>query len=146
MGASQNLDGDVMDLFICSPAEIDAAWRNGAHKLSEACKRASREITPDQLKMLLARGERTLIGCREGVEVKGWAAIQVQQLPNIRVLHIYSIYAPGCTSVEMFARLKDYARANGCSAIRGAADDAVARLWERRFNAQKLYHIMEFDV
>lgn len=135
-----------MELFQCTPAQIDQAWADGAHQLAEACKLASREITVDQLKMMLARGERTLIGVRDGSHVKGWAAIQVQQLPNIRTLYVYSIYAPGATGPEVFAQLKQYARANGCSVIRGACNEAVARLWARRFDAKPLYQIMEIEV
>lgn len=135
-----------MELFQCSPADIDHAWSNGAHKLSEATKWASREITPDQLKMLLARGERILIGARDGTEVKGWAAIQIQQLPNIRVLYVYALYAPGAATIEIFDKLKQYAKANGCTSIRGACGDAVSRLWIRKFSAKKLYQIMEMDA
>lgn len=135
-----------MELFQCTPAQIDQAWLDGAHNLSEACKLASREITIDQLKMLLARGERTLIGVRDGAIVKGWAAIQVQQLPNIRTLYVYSVYAPGATGPGVFDQLKQYAKANGCSVIRGACNEAVSRLWVRRFDAKPLYTIMEIEL
>ena len=114
--------------------------------LSEACKLASREITVDQLKMLLARGERILIGVRDEERIKGWAAIQVQQLPNIRVLYIYSIYAPGATGPVVFEELRKYARANGCTTIRGACNEAVSRLWARRFSAKPIYTVMEIEV
>lgn len=135
-----------MELFICTPAEIDRAWADGADKLSLATKWAAREITPDQLKMMLARGERTLIGARDEGGVKGWAATQVQQLPNLRTLYIYAIYAPGITSVEVFAKLKEYARSQGCSVIRGACSEAVGRIWSRKFSAKPLYTIYELEV
>jgi hypothetical protein len=97
--------------------------------------------------MLLSRGERTLLGARDADgEIHGWAAVQVQQLPNIRVLHIYSIYAPGATTDDLFDKLKAYARANGCTTIRGACSEAVGRIWERRFNAQRLYTIFELET
>jgi hypothetical protein len=134
-----------LELFQCQPAEIDKAWREGAHKLSEACKWASREITPDQLKMLLARGERVLIGMREDGEVKGWAAVQVQQLPNIRILYLYSLQGAGVCSEEGFVLLKQYAEANGCSAIRGAVRASVMRL-ARKFGATELYTTCEFAL
>lgn len=135
-----------MELFICTPAQIDQAWSDGANKLEEACKLASREITIDQLKMLLSRGERTLLGVRDETGIKGWAAIQIQQLPNIRVLYVYSIYAPGATGPRVFEQLRQYAKANGCSGIRGACNEAVSRLWARRFDAKPLYTIMEIPV
>lgn len=135
-----------LQLFQCTPAEIDKAWREGAHRLSEACKWASREITPDQLKFLLSRGERVLIGARDNEGVKGWAAVQVLQLPNIRVLHIYSLQGKGVCSAEGFELLKQYAQANGCSSIRGAVRASVMRMLRQRFGAQELYATAEIPV
>ena len=42
--------------------------------------------------------------------------------------------------------LADLARAEGCSSIRGACVEQVARLWERKFQARRLYQTMEIDV
>lgn len=135
-----------LELFQCQPAEIDRAWKEGAHRLSEACKWASREITPDQLKMLLARGERTLIGARDETgAVAGWAAVQVQQLPNIRILYIYSLAGSGVASQEGYALIKQYAQANGCSAIRGAMRASMVRL-ARKFGATELYTTCEIAL
>jgi len=55
-----------MELFQVPASHIDAAWRDGARLLEQACKRADREVTADQLKFLLARGERTLLGLADG--------------------------------------------------------------------------------
>lgn len=134
-----------MELFQCQPAEIDRAWRDGANTLAEATKWAAREITPDQLKMLLARGERVLIGARDETGVKGWAAVQVQQLPNIRILYIYAMAGKGICSAEGFALLKDYATAHGCSSIRGAMRASMVRL-AQKFGAKPLYMTCEIEV
>lgn len=129
------------------PAFIDRAWKDGAHMLSEAVKWAASEVTPDQLKMLLSRGERTLLSAvdRLGARV-GWAAVQVQQLPNIRVLYIYSMWAPGVTSPDVWAQLADYARGQGCSSIRGACRPSMVRLLTQRFGAKALYTTCEIDL
>lgn len=135
-----------MNLLKVSPAHVDRAWADGAHMLAEACKWADDEITPSQLKMMLARNERQLIALEDSGTMVAWAAVQVQQLPNIRVLYVYAIYAPGSTGPEAFSLLSDLARAEGCSEIRGACSDAVARLWERRFGARKAYQIMRVPL
>ena len=135
-----------MKLLHIPAQHIDRAWRDGAHNLAAACKWASREVTPDQLKMMLARGERTLLGLEVEGKFVAWAAVQVQQLPNIRVLYVYSIYAPGSTGPEAFRLLADTARAEGCSSIRGACVEQVARLWERKFKATRLYSVCEVEV
>jgi hypothetical protein len=135
-----------MKLVHVPPAHIDRAWEDGAKNLSEACKWASREVTPDQLKMLLSRGERQLLALDVEGQKVAWVAVQVQQLPNIRILYVYSIYAPGSTGPEAFNLLADLARAEGCSSIRGACSEQVARLWERRFKAKRLYSICEIEL
>ena len=134
-----------MVLFECKPADIDRAWRDGAHVLSEATKWAAREITADQLKMLLSRGERTLIGARDDSGVKGWAAVQVQQLPNIRVLFVYCMAGRGICSPQGFGLLTQYAVAHGCTSIRGAQRAAMIRL-SQKFGAKVLYSVIEIEV
>lgn len=135
-----------MNIVVVSPAHVCNEWGRGAHRLSEACEKSAGEITADQLKMILARGERVLLAAQEDGVSKAWAAIQIQQLPNIRVLYVYSIYAPGATGPDVFDKLADIARKEGCSEIRGAANDAVAKLWERRFGAEKLYQTVRIKV
>lgn len=133
-----------MELFQCRPDEIDRAWRDGASKLAEATKWAAREITPDQLKMLLSRGERTLIGCREDNKVIGWAAVGILQLPNIRVLHVYALQGRMVCTPEVMALLQKYADANGCSSIRGAVRPSMARLLSKVVNAKPIYTTVEW--
>lgn len=134
-----------MELFQVQPHEIDHAWRNGADQLGEACKFALREVTPDQLKFLLARGERTLIGIRDNGKVTGWGAVQVHQLPNIRVLYIYSMAGKGLVSFEAFKLLKEYAKANGCTTIRGSCRPSMVRFL-KKYGAQPLYQTIEMEA
>lgn len=133
-----------MNLFQVPVPMVDKAWRDGASILGEAALKSGGEITPDQLRLILVRGERTLIGVQDGERISGWAAVEVQQLPNLRVLYVYAI--AGTTGAESFDLLKQYALANGCSVVRGSCNDAVCRLWERKFKAHKVYTTMEFEV
>ncbi len=135
-----------MQLFQCRPQDIDAAWKDGASALAEATKWASREVTPDQLKMLLARGERILIGARdEDGKVLGWAAVQVSQYPNIRVLHVYAMQGKGIVSREGFALLREYAAHHGCASIRGCVRPSMERLL-LKLGAQPVYTTVELEV
>lgn len=134
-----------MELFECSPAEIDRAWRDGAHRLSEACKWAAREVTTDQMKMLLSRGERTLIGARDETGIKGWSAVQVQQLPNIRVLHIFAMAGTGICNMATLTLLKNYANSHGCTSLRMACRPAMVRLLAR-LGAKPIYQILDMEV
>jgi hypothetical protein len=133
-----------MHLTIVPPAFIDRAWKEGASNLALACDRAREEITGDQLKLILSRGERQLARLAEADEAIGWAVITDQQLPNIRALYVWSLYAPG-HSLDMYDQLKRVALETGCSVIRGAVDEANERLWQR-VKAQKVYSVYQIEV
>lgn len=137
-------------LFAVPPAQIDLAWRDGAHHLSEAAEKSAGEVTTDQLKMLLARGERRLLGVRDLARPEdkpaAWAAVSALQLPNMRCLYIYAIWAPGATGDAVMAELRKFALSEGCLKIRGACGDSITRLWERRFAARRVYTIVEIDA
>jgi hypothetical protein len=128
------------------PALIDKAWRQGASKLGEACDTSDGDITGDQLKMILSRGERTLLAMTRGESVDGWGVVTVDQLPNIRVLFVSAMYAPGARFQEFFEQLRLYADANGCSEIRCAADAVRARLYQIKCGFKPMRTILKVDV
>lgn len=144
MGAMPILDGELMHLTVVPPAFIDRAWKEGASQLALACDRAKEEITGDQLKLILSRGERTLVRLAEDEKAIGWAVIDTQQLPNLRALYVWSLFAPG-HSLDMYDQLKRVALEAGCSVIRGAVDEANERLWQR-VKAQKVYSVYQIEV
>lgn len=120
-------------------SHIDKAWRDGAHHLAEACAASGGEITGDQLKMILSLGERTLVQMqRDGLAV-GWGVVRADQLPNVRVLFVTDMWAPGAAFAEFFDELKKYAEANGFSEIRCAAGPAQARLYQAKCGFEPVY-------
>lgn len=133
-----------MHINVVPPAFIDRAWKEGASDLALACDRAKGEITGDQLKMILARGERTLIRLAEGEKAIGWAVVSADQYPNLRALYVWSLFAPG-HSLDMYDQLKRVALDAGCSVIRGAVDEANERLWQR-VKARKVYSVYQIEV
>lgn len=122
---------------------VDRAWRDGAHMLGEACKTSGGEITGDQLKLLLSRGERTLISMDREGETTGWGVVRVDQLPNCRVLMVTDMYAPGAGFGEFFGALKGFAEQLGCSRVRCAAKPAQARLYKQVCGFEPVYTILE---
>lgn len=137
-------------LFTIAPEHIDRAWRDGAHNLAHAVKLATGECTADQLKYKLAKGEHILLHIRDEndtcLERGAWLAVHFIQCPNVRLLHIAAIYAPGATADAAFDMLKAYAVQGGASAIQGACNDAVAKLWAKRFDFKQAYKIMRCEL
>lgn len=133
-------------LLTVNTSHIDQAWKDGAHTLSQACDVSGGEITGDQLKMLLSRGERTLLAMRNGEETVGWGVVRVDQLPNLRVLFITDLVAPGAHFESFFDAIKQLAAAWGCSRIRCAAGPVQARLYRIKCGFQPVYQILEVQT
>jgi len=132
-------------LIVIPPSHVDFAWRDGASCLADACKLVD-EITGDQLKMILARGERTLIVMRKDDKNVGWGCIRVDQLPNIRVLHITDLVAPNGHFEEFFAEIKTIAEGMGCSRVRCSALPPQARLYKMKCNFLPVYETLEIKI
>lgn len=132
----------MIELVPIKASHIDQAWKMGAHNLSKACDASGGEITGDQLKMLLSRGERELISMVRDGEVAGWGVIRVDQLPNMRVCMVTDMYAPHGGYPEFLKLLREWAGSVGCSRVRCAAKPAQARLYARA-GFEPVYTILE---
>jgi hypothetical protein len=122
---------------------IDQAWfKEGASCLSKACETSGGEITGDQLKLLLSRGERILLKLDDEGTV-GWASVRIDQLPNFRVFHVCELTA----EMGQFHRFMDEAKAMaqslGCSRVRCSAKPAQARLYKMKCKFQPVYETLE---
>lgn len=127
------------------PQFVDFAWADGANCLAEACSLVD-EVTGDQLKMILSRGERTLVRLDEDGKTIGWGAIRVDQLPNIRVLHITELVAHNAHFERFFEQIKLAAKKMGCSRIRCSTKDSQARLYRMKAGFQPVYTTLEVKL
>ena len=134
-----------MTLTPIQASHIDAAWAAGASALAKACDTSGGEITGDQLKMILSRGERTLIRM-DADKTVGWGVVRVDQLPNMRVLFITDLVAPHGHFETFFTSIKELAASLGCSRVRCAAKPAQERLYKMKCQFQPVYTILEVLV
>ena len=135
-----------MQLWPVPAEQIDRAWRDGASCLSEACDVSGGEITGDQLKMLLSRGERTLLALHDGAATIGWGVVRVDQLPNLRTLFVTDLVAHNAHFERFFEALKTMADSLGCSRVRCAAGPVQARLYRMRCGFKPVYTILEVEI
>ena len=135
-----------MRLIPVPHTHVDRAWKEGASCLARACDTSGGEIEGPQLKMLLARGERTLIRMDAEGDTVGWGVVRVDQLPNMRVLFVTDLVAPHGHFERFFAALTDLAVTHGCSRIRCAAKPAQARLYSMKLAFKPVYSILEKEV
>ena len=146
MGAVQKPDRQLMQLTPVPASHIDLAWKEGASCLAEACNTSGGEITGDQLKMILSRGERTLIRMDAEDGTRGWGVVRVDQLPNLRVLFVTDLVAHNGRFQEFFGAIKEMARSLGCSRVRCAAGPAQARLYRMKCDFKPVYQILEVST
>lgn len=142
MAAMSLPDGELMELHSVPASHIDRAWKEGASDLAKACETSGGEITGDQLKMILARGERILLRGSVGGEVVGWVVVRFDQLPNVRVMHICELYSPNNMHAEFFRQLKELASLSGCSEVRCSASPSHARLYRSKFGFEPVYETL----
>jgi hypothetical protein len=125
---------------------IDFAWKEGASELARACDTSGGEIEGPQLKMLLARGERTLIRMEKDAKTLGWGVVRIDQLPNMRVLFVTDMVAPNAQFQTFLGELKQLAAQYGCSRVRCAAKPAQSRLYRMKANFRPVYEILEVST
>lgn len=135
-----------MELQIVPAKIVGQAWKDGAHMLHEACEKSQGEVTADQLKLMLMRGERVLVCIVDEGMTVGWVVVAVELLPNMRALYIYQLYAPGHVSKQLFELLADMARKEGCAEIRAACHEDVSAAWARKMGARVIYTVMGAEV
>ncbi len=131
-----------MNLSVIEPKFIDFAWRDGASCLNECCALVD-EITGDQLKLILSRGERYLVRLDEDGKSVGWSVFRVDQLPNLRVFHITDLVAHEAHFEGYFDQVKELAKSLGCSRIRCSAPEAQARLYRHKLGFKQVYVTLE---
>lgn len=139
-------NGQLMQLTPIDPRFIDQAWSEGAWCLSAACDTSGGEIEGPQLKMILSRGERTLLRMDDEGETCGWGVVRVDQLPNMRVLFVTDLVAPHGGFERFFTAIKELAASLGCSKVRCAAKPAQARLYSMKCDFKPVYSILEVDA
>lgn len=128
-----------MNLAIVDPKFIDKAWSDGAHQLGDVCE-LTNEITGSQLKMMLSRGERTLVALMDNDKPVGWGTWRVDQYPNVRALHCTDLVAHNADFVRFFDEVKKAAGYLGCSEIRfSPGGNGRERLFASKLKAEFLY-------
>lgn len=117
-------------------------WDKVAGYIDKGLARSGGEYNAEQLKVYLTQGINTLILIlNDEGEIKGALTIQWTNYPNDRVAFITSI--GGATYEEAWNMFIDWLRSQGCTAIRGAAFESVARLWKKKYGFESRYVMVE---
>lgn len=128
------------------PDYIQQAWPQVSGLLAPALEHSGGEYTVEQLRVLLVRGEQVLLAISVDNQIIGAACVEFCNFPNDRIAYITAIGGRRIALDSLMAELKSWCANQGCTKIRGAARESVARLWRQKFNAVERYRIVEVAI
>lgn len=132
----------MSNVQVVSPNYIHLVWDKVKDYLQNAMDHSGGEYKLDHLKMFLVQGVQTLlVVVDEDNNIETAWTIEWLNFPDDRIAFITAI--GGSTKKENFEQFCNWARANGATAIRGAAFEAVARLWKLKYGFEKTYVMVE---
>lgn len=120
---------------------IPQAWEKCGHLIENAMEHAKGECTADQLKVYLIQRQHQLMVFLEDNEIVGAVEFMFDDTPNDRIFYINAI--GGKTCKEHTEQMFQFAKANGCTAVRGCARESVARLWKMKYKFEPIYIMVE---
>lgn len=128
------------------PQYVPQLWPKVGAMLQKALETGAGEYNADQLKVMLVNGHQTLLVVEKDGEVKGAFCIVFELYPNDRIAFVTAVGGRAICDQEAWKQFEHWARLQGCTKIRGAAYESVARLWRQKFGVVSRYIIVEKDL
>ncbi len=126
-----------------NPQYIAQMWPDVSGYLSNALKFSGGEYTVEHLKVYLTQGTQALLIAEDDNNIRGAASVSIIKYPNDTVAFVNAIGGKLITSPDMFDQLINWAKAQGCTKIQGAARESIERLWRIKFGFTERYRIVE---
>lgn len=133
-----------MRLEQVNPNYVCQLWPKVEERLAAALKHAAGECTVDQLKLMLVRGEQTLlVFVEEDEKIAGALTVWFSNLPNMRVAYVTGVGGRGIANTQVRDLLRQWCFNNGATHIRGAVRPSVARLCREKLGFEQRYIVVE---
>lgn len=137
-----------MQLTEIDPRFLDAVWPKVEALVESALQAGSvqpPDMTADQLRYQLVRGESRLLIAHNEDDISGVGIVEMISYPQRRVALISVMAGRGIVNEAVRGLLEDWCRANGAVEIRGWADTARARLYEKA-GFRPTCHVMRYAL
>jgi hypothetical protein len=129
-----------------SVAYFHQTWPLVEGFLSEALKWGEDDYTVEQAKGMLARGDWLLVvAVDEENAICGAAAVNIYNMPNDRVAFVTAIGGKLISNKDTYEQFSTLLKSYGATKIKGAAREAIARLWTR-YGFKERYRIVEAKI
>ena len=132
---------------IVAPNNVYNVWADVENYLNASINVSEGDMTLDQLKLILVRGEQTLlVSVNEENKLNGAMTIEFQNRPNNRVMFITALGGHGIVNNETFSQVESWARMQGATKVSAWAQEAQARLYKIKSNFNTVRMVVEKDL
>jgi hypothetical protein len=132
---------------IVAPNNVYNVWGDIENYLNASINVSGGDMTLDQLKLMLVKGEQTLLVSTDDKGIlNGAMTVEFQNRPNDRVLFITALGGNGIVNNETFGQVENWARMQGATKVGAWAQEAQARLYKLKANFNTVRMVVEKDL
>jgi hypothetical protein len=132
---------------IVAPNNIYNVWADVESYLNASINVSGGDFTLDQLKLLLVRGEQTLlVSVNKENKINGAMTVEFINNANARTMFITALGGSGIVNDETFSQVETWAKMQGATKASAWAQEAQARLYKLKANFNTVRMVVEKDL
>jgi hypothetical protein len=132
---------------IVAPNNVYHVWEDIKEYLNASINVSGGDFTLDQLKLLLVRGEQSLlISVNKNNKINGAMTVEFINSPNARTMFITALGGTGIVNDETFSQVETWAKMQGATKASAWAQEAQARLYKLKANFNTVRMVVEKDL
>ena len=132
---------------IVAPNNVYHVWDDISSYLEASINVSGGDFTLDQLKMLLVRGEQTLlVSVNDNKKINGAMTVEFINNPNARTMFITALGGNGIVNDETFSQVETWAKMQGATKASAWAQETQARLYKIKANFNTVRMVVEKDL
>jgi hypothetical protein len=132
---------------IVAPNNVYHVWEDIKEYLNASINVSGGDFTLDQLKLLLVRGEQTLlVSVNENNKINGAMTVEFINNANARTMFITALGGNGIVNDETFSQVEVWAKMQGATKASAWAQEAQARLYKIKANFNTVRMVVEKDL
>ena len=132
---------------IVAPNNVYHVWEDIKEYLNASINVSGGDFTLDQLKLLLVRGEQSLlISVNKNNKINGAMTVEFINNANARTMFITALGGSEIVNDETFSQVESWARMQGATKASAWAQEAQARLYKLKANFNTVRMVVEKDI
>lgn len=132
---------------IVAPNNVYHVWNDISSYLEASINVSGGDFTLEQLKLLLVRGEQTLlVSVNDNKKINGAMTVEFINSPNARTMFITALGGHGIVNEETFSQVETWAKMQGATKASAWAQEAQARLYKLKADFNTVRYVVEKDL